>query len=369
MRAVHSTWGGDYDNCLFRYRYVGMSRLPVSLVALLLLGLAPATSKAPRVFAFYYLWYGTPEHDGRYLHWDHHVLPHWTEAVRQQYPEAAYIAPDDIHAPFYPARGLYSSRDPLVLQEHMQQMVRAGIDVAVASWWGRPNASTGDSQGVVTDALFPALLDAAAAAGVRVAFHLEPYPGRSAQSIREDLAYLVATYGHHPALLRLRRQQHRAGSADGVDDASPSAPCVPVYFVYDSYHIGASDWAGLLGDAAGGEGQPPSSGGEGQPPSSGGEGQPPSSGGEGQPPSSVRLPPSVRGTPLDGFFIGLWLDASHGQALADGGFDGAYPYFATDGFSHGSTRRHWPAMAAACENLGLLWVPSVAPGRLEADSS
>ena len=32
--------------------------------------------------AFYYLWYGTPTTDGKWLHWDHAVLPHWTKKVR-----------------------------------------------------------------------------------------------------------------------------------------------------------------------------------------------------------------------------------------------------------------------------------------------
>ena len=32
--------------------------------------------------AFYYLWYGTPETDGAWRHWDHAVLPHWDARVR-----------------------------------------------------------------------------------------------------------------------------------------------------------------------------------------------------------------------------------------------------------------------------------------------
>jgi hypothetical protein len=30
----------------------------------------------------------------------------------------------------------------------------------------------------------------------------------------------------------------------------------------------------------------------------------------------------VRGTPLDGVFLGLWLESHHGQEILDGGFDG-----------------------------------------------
>ena len=70
------------------------------------------------VHAFYYLWYGTPEADGKWVHWDHSTLPHWTEAVRRQYPDARFIPPHDIHAPFYPEAGPYSSRDPATLARY-----------------------------------------------------------------------------------------------------------------------------------------------------------------------------------------------------------------------------------------------------------
>lgn len=283
-----------------------LSRL--AWTAVLFLSPIATSAQSEAASAFYYLWYGNPEHDGRFMHWSHSVLPHWTEEVRRQYPNASFIAPDDIHAPFYPERGLYSSSDPTVLLAHMRQLKSAGIGVAVASWWGRPGVSAGDSQGIITDAIFPALLEAALTAGVQVAFHLEPYAGRSAASIRDDVAYVISQYGSHPALFRLRRQR-----------SDSSGACLPVFYVYDSYHIPARDWAALLG--------------------------------------------GIRGDPaLDGFFIGLWLEARHGAELADGGFDGAYSYFATDGFSYGSSRRNWSAMAALCSDRRLLWVPSVAPG-------
>lgn len=57
------------------------------------------------------------------------------------------------------------------------------------------HAGTFDTQGVQTDSALLALLDAAAASGVRVAVHLEPYAGRDARSVRDDIAYLHATYG------------------------------------------------------------------------------------------------------------------------------------------------------------------------------
>jgi glycoprotein endo-alpha-1,2-mannosidase len=35
-----------------------------------------------------------------------------------------------------------------------------------------------------------------------VAFHLEPYPGRTALSVREDVVYLVNKFGHSRCLYR-----------------------------------------------------------------------------------------------------------------------------------------------------------------------
>jgi hypothetical protein len=37
------------------------------------------------VGAFYYVWYGTPEVDGAYMHWNHTVLPHWNAHVQAQH--------------------------------------------------------------------------------------------------------------------------------------------------------------------------------------------------------------------------------------------------------------------------------------------
>ena len=281
-----------------------------------------AARGATGVSAFFYCWYGTPDVDGRWQHWDHGQLPHWTPDVRARFPPESvrWLPPEDIHAPFYPQRGPYSSRDARVLREQFEQMRGAGIDTAIVSWWGRPDGSSaGDSQGVVTDAGLRATLDAARGAGIGVALHLEPYAGRSVESVREDLAYLAATYFAHPAIAR--RPASFAGAGAGAV-AGAGAP-VPWVFMYDSYHIAAPEWARLL--RAGGD-------------------------------------LSVRGSPLDAHVTGLWLRQLDGEALAEGGFDGAYTYFATDGFSFGATSTNWREMAAFCRARGLRFVPSVGPG-------
>ena len=37
------------------------------------------------VGAFYYVWYGDPQTDGAYMHWNHSILPHWNEHVQAKH--------------------------------------------------------------------------------------------------------------------------------------------------------------------------------------------------------------------------------------------------------------------------------------------
>ena len=80
---------------------------------------------------FYYTWYGNPQFDGKYLHWDHPLLPHWDSKVAAAFPKGRHSPPDDIGANFYPALGAYSSRDPTVIDAHMRQMRMAAIGEAL----------------------------------------------------------------------------------------------------------------------------------------------------------------------------------------------------------------------------------------------
>lgn len=141
------------------------------LVGLLLALLAPAPALAAnRVAAFYYPWYGTASADGAYLHW----------------AQDGHLPPNDIASAYYPAIGLYSSADSLVVSQQMAEIRSAGIDEIAVSWWGR---------GSVEDARLPAVVAAARADRLAVAVHIEPYPKRSVASITSDVAYLATTYG------------------------------------------------------------------------------------------------------------------------------------------------------------------------------
>jgi len=228
-------------------------------------------------------------------------------------------------------------------------MLKANIQSAVVSWWGRPDVSgTHDTQGVNSDSLMSGLLDDANAVGIRIAFHMEPYAGRTAVSVRDDIEYLHSRYSNHPATLwcevsggsdgvswqevPLRSFGHDSvsrrprGSADSAGTSSSSRDrcqtneersslpkrCGPVVYIFDSYHIETAKWAGILGPPDRDHG------------------------------ASARA--SIRGTNLDVVAIGLWLERSSGRDLHAGGFDGGYSYFGADGFSYGSTPGNWVAM-------------------------
>src|SRR3954471_22938209 len=72
------------------------------LLGILLALCLPASAQAAqgRVSAFFYPWYGTSAEDGSYVHW----------------AQLGHVPPDDIASSYYPAAGLYSSSDRLVLR-------------------------------------------------------------------------------------------------------------------------------------------------------------------------------------------------------------------------------------------------------------
>ncbi len=134
-------------------------------MVLLLIVPAVASAADVRVSAFYYPWYGTPALDGAYQHWS----------------QNGHTPPNDIASSYYPARGIYSSSDRLVLGAQMDEIEAAGIDEVAVSWWGR---------GSPEDARLSAVVAAAQIDGLAVAVHIEPYPGRTVATIVSDLAYL-----------------------------------------------------------------------------------------------------------------------------------------------------------------------------------
>ncbi len=139
----------------------------------------PVAGQEPsyRVAAFYYPWYGSIDSDGRWIHWD----------------QAGHTPPEDIGSDYYPWLGAYSSNDPSIVAQHFSWLRKAGVGVIVSSWWGR---------GSREDQAVPTLLDVAVDYDIKVAFHIEPYEGRTADRLVQDVEYLYAEYGDHPAFFR-----------------------------------------------------------------------------------------------------------------------------------------------------------------------
>jgi glycoprotein endo-alpha-1,2-mannosidase len=143
-----------------------MRRPLLALVLLLALPTSAAAAQPPaRSAIFFYPWYSNPRHDGQYIHW----------------AQAGHAPPLDIASAFFPMRGPYSSSDPRVLGAQMRDIADAGVDEVVSSWWGR---------GSQEDQRLPSVMRAAKRRGLEVAVQLEPYPGRTIDSIAADLVYI-----------------------------------------------------------------------------------------------------------------------------------------------------------------------------------
>ncbi|KJE93836.1 mannosidase [Capsaspora owczarzaki ATCC 30864] len=248
---------------------------------------------SPRIHAFYYAWYGAPEYDSVYLHWNHNVIN----------GNHKYTPPEQIGANFYPQLGPYSSINPAVVDLHMRQMKEAGIAVLSLSWYPPGLA---DDQGIFNKAHNDLVLETAAKYGLQVCLHIEPFKNRDGPSTRAAWIEFLDLYGGHPGLFR---------------DATRGN--LPWIYVYDSYQTPSASWKrvfGRTGDL------------------------------------------TVRGTKYDVVAIGLLVNQNDKQDLLSGGFDGAYSYFATDGFTYGSTTRQWADIARWASSNRFIWVPSVGPG-------
>ena len=157
-----------------------LRRLLVVGLATVCFGMPGVARAAPAVTVaiFYYPWYATPAVDGSWEHWN----------------QNGHVPPSDVYSRFYPALGPYSSSDPAVLERQMSEIAGAGINEIIVSWWGR---------GSVEDQRLPLVLAAAQRHQLAVALHLEPYDGRTADTVAADLLYAASlgirdVYVYHP---------------------------------------------------------------------------------------------------------------------------------------------------------------------------
>jgi glycoprotein endo-alpha-1,2-mannosidase len=137
-------------------------------VAFVALVLSPAVARgAGETSIFFYPWWGTPKHNGKYLHWNY----------------GQHLPPADLASTFYPARGVYSSADTRVLRGQLKEIRAIGIDEVVSSWWG---------WGSPEDARLPAVMREAKRHQLKVAVQVEPYEKwlRTAKVLAADLGHL-----------------------------------------------------------------------------------------------------------------------------------------------------------------------------------
>jgi len=126
----------------------------------------------PKVLAFYYPWYGTPDGpSGEWVHWNPYRSHH-----------------DSAHEP---AAGWYDSNDPETIRRHIREAKAAGIDGFIASWWGPFGFE---------DRAFDVLAEVAEEEEFTVTIYYED--AGTASEIVSDLAYFLARHGSSPALLR-----------------------------------------------------------------------------------------------------------------------------------------------------------------------
>ena len=254
---------------------------------------AGETQPSYDIHTFYYPWYGNPQTDNYYEHWNHQ------QSVKKGEPKN-YPGGDDIGADFYPKLGCYSSNSDDDLNAHMEMLRRAQVGVICSSWWGKDS---------YTDKAVPRLLDASANHDIKVCFHIEPFPSRNAQTARDAIVYIVDKYGSHPAFYRHGKDKPR-----------------PMFYIYDSYLTPAKQWRTILS------------------------------------PDGAK---TIRNTRYDSVVIGLWVKEHEQAFMAEGNFDGYYTYFATDGFTYGSTIENWPELADWALQNNKLFIPSVGPGYVD----
>ena len=245
------------------------------------------------VHTFYYPWYGNPQTDKFHYHWSHQQF------VKEGEPKN-YSGGDDVAANFYPKLGCYSSNSDQDLDAHMLMLRRAKTGVICTSWWGKDS---------YTDKAVPPLLDAATRHNIKVCFHIEPFPGRNAQTTRDAIVYIIDKYGSHSAFYRYGKDKP-----------------LPMFYVYDSYLTPAKQWKTIL---------------------------------------SPDGPQTIRNTKYDSVVIGLWVKKNEQTFMTEGHFDGCYTYFATNGFTYGSTINNWPKLAEWAQQNDKLFIPSVGPGYVD----
>lgn len=161
----------------------------------------------------------------------------------------------------------------------------------------------------VTFASVPVILNSANRYGIKVCFQIEPIVRKTALTTKEAVCFLIETFGKHPSFFR------------------NSITNKPMFFVYDSYMIDAESWYDVFGE------------------------------------KGIQ---TIRNTKYDADMIGLWVNKDEHQFFLNSGFDGFYTYFASEGFTYGSTPTNWKKLQDWATTHHKLFIPSVGPGYIDS---
>jgi glycoprotein endo-alpha-1,2-mannosidase len=151
-----------------------------------------------RVAAMYYPWFASQDFDGYWNEWD----------------QLGRRPPRNWASEYEPLLGLYSSRNPDVLEQHMQWVRRAGVGTLVAAWFG-PNSNDDDIR---------LLMQAAERYDIQVALRIEGDVPGNPGLLPAAIRYLSRTFANRPNYARI-------ASASPTDPRATERPLVFVFGV------------------------------------------------------------------------------------------------------------------------------------------
>jgi hypothetical protein len=138
-----------------------------------------AESQDDIIGVFFYPWYENPNTSGQWIAWNdvgYSPPMTWTSYYLPNYPDSTWN----------PSVQLYDSTDTEVLRWQDRAMARAGIDIAIASWWGI---------GSHEDAAFAKAIRTCKSVQWCIYHEMEAYSDPTPQRIYDDIKYVVDTYG------------------------------------------------------------------------------------------------------------------------------------------------------------------------------
>lgn len=219
-----------------KYKLQGTWAILTFLLTLCTFSIATARdSSCPNcvIGAYYYGWWDNPTF-GHWRGWNVCYDGHWqhpdTDTGIFHCDGTPPIPPDDIQSYFYPSLGPYSSKNTNTIDQHIAWMTSNRIGVLIYNWLGSPD----DAQDHFSDDVAPLVMSEASSKGIKVAFMIGNYPGRTITKIKSDIDYIMRNYAKkldqqgnlmyhdqqgNPTYWTIKKKTHAA--ADGDTRARP----------------------------------------------------------------------------------------------------------------------------------------------------